>query len=109
MEFGRRIGWLRIHRPSGSLGGIGIRIGNRIFRRLFSGFVEWRLGGPRFLMFRHGVPLHPGFALHEQNGAQLLTSDLKGKRILLGNVVEYFVVIQTFARETASRSQAPRS
>ena len=48
-KFGRRNGRPRIHRSSGSLRGVGVRIGNRILRRLFDGFVERRLFGPRFL------------------------------------------------------------
>ena len=61
-NFGRRIGGPRIRRSSGSLRGVGIRIGNRILGWLLDGFVERRLFRPGLLILRHSVSLHPGLA-----------------------------------------------
>jgi hypothetical protein len=36
-----------------------LRIGIRILRRFFDRFVERRLLGPRFLILRHDLSLHP--------------------------------------------------
>lgn len=62
-ELGRRSGRPGIYRPSGSFRRVGVRIGHRILRRFFDGFVERRLFGPRFLVLHHCMSLHPGLRL----------------------------------------------
>ena len=92
-KFGRRIGRRRIPRLSGSLRGVGVRVGNRILRRFFDGFVERRLFRPRFLDIasRHVTPSWP--CLHGQgDGPHLVILWMNDKRILLGDAGECFEV-----------------
>ena len=91
-NFGWRIGRLRIHRSPRGLHG-GLRIRRRIFRRVLDGLVERCLFWSHLLILRHGRVTPSGSCLHEQeDGPDLVSPQMKDKRILLGDAGEYLEV-----------------